>query len=351
VRGGFGNSQLQWEKVRKLNFGLDASVLNERISFSFDVFQHRTSNMIAYEALPVATGFPYAITNDGGMTTKGFEFSLNGRVLNKTDWKVDLGITLGKYRSTIDQLPSDNVLTNFSGATYITSTGKGPNLFYGHKANGVFITDAEATQAGLSVRTANGTLVPFTGGDIRFADLNGDHIIDENDRQVIGDPNPDLFGSGSGRVTWKKFSLDALFTFVQGNDVYNYTRQQLESMSDYANQIDAIRNRWRTNGHQTAIPKATWGDPMGNSRFSDRWIEDGSYLRLRTISLSYHHPFKDGFMKYLDVYVTGNNVFTLTKYKGYDPEFSATESIFGQGVDNTLEPLTKSLLLGLRIGL
>jgi TonB-linked SusC/RagA family outer membrane protein len=351
VRGGFGNSQLQWEKVRKINLGLDAAVLNERISISFDVFQHRTSKMIAYEALPVATGFPYAITNDGGMTTKGFELALNGRVLNKTDWKVDLGITLGKYRSTIDHLPSDNVLTNFGGATYITSTGKGPNLFYGYKTNGLFITDAAAGQAGLSVRKTDGTLAPFTGGDIHFADLNGDHIIDENDRQVIGDPNPDLFGSGSARVTWKKFTLDALLTFIQGNDVFNYTRQQLESMSGYANQTDAIRNRWRTNGHQTGIPKATWNDPMGNSRFSDRWIEDGSYLRLRTISLSYHHPFKDGFMKYLDVYVTGNNVLTLTKYKGYDPEFSATESIFGQGVDNTLEPLTRSLLLGLRIGL
>jgi TonB-linked SusC/RagA family outer membrane protein len=351
VRGGFGNDQLQWEKVRKLDAGIDASFLNERLSISFDVYQRRTTKMIAYEALPVATGFPYAVTNDAGLTTKGLELALNGRLLNKTDWKVDLGITLGKYQSIIDQLPTNNVLTNFSGATYITSVGKEANLFYGYKTNGVFITDADATQAGLSLRRADGTLAPFTGGDIRFVDVNNDHIIDENDRQVIGNPNPGLFGSGSARVAWKKFSLDALCTFVNGNDVYNYTRQQLESMSGYPNQTDAVRNRWRTNGHQTDIPKTTWGDPMGNSRFSDRWIEDGSYFRMRTISLSYHHPFKTGFMKYLDVYVTGNNVFTLTKYKGYDPEFSATESIFGQGVDNTLEPQLKSLLLGVRIGL
>lgn len=351
VRGGFGNNQLQWEKVRKMDLGIDVSFINERLNISFDVYQHRTAKMIAYEALPVATGFPYAITNDGGMTTKGFELALNGRLLNKTDWKVDLGISLGKYTSTLDQLPTNNVLTGFSGATYISSVGQSPNLFYGYRTNGVFVSDADATQAALSLRKADGTLVPFTGGDIRFVDINNDHIIDENDRQVIGNPNPSLFGSGSGRVAWKKFSLEALFTFVQGNDIYNYTRQQLESMSGYANQTDAVRNRWRTNGHQTDIPKASWGDPMGNSRFSDRWIEDGSYFRLRTISLSYHHPFKDGFMKYLDVYVTGNNVLTLTKYKGFDPEFSPTESIFGQGVDNTLEPLTRSLLLGLRIGL
>ncbi|MEO5562405.1 MAG: SusC/RagA family TonB-linked outer membrane protein, partial [Chitinophagaceae bacterium] len=155
----------------------------------------------------------------------------------------------------------------------------------------------------------------------------------------------------TSRLEYKQFSLEALVTYVGGNDVYNYTRNQLESMTGFSNQTEAVVNRWRTNGHETNTPKATWGDPMGNSRFSDRWIEDGSYARLRAVTLSYNHPFKESFLKYINVYVTGNNLITLTKYKGYDPEFSPTESIFGQGVDNTLEPQTRSVLVGVRFGL
>jgi len=194
--------------------------------------------------------------------------------------------------------------------------------------------------------------MPFTGGDVRFVDVNNDHIINENDLQLIGDPNPDFFGSISTRIEYKRFSLDALVTYVGGNDVYNYTRNQLESMSGYSNQTEAVVNRWRTNGHETTMPKAVWGDPMGNSRFSDRWIEDGSYIRLRSVTVSYNLSFaRENFLKYVTVYLSGNNLLTLTKYKGYDPEFSATESIFGQGVENTLEPLSRTAQAGIRIGL
>jgi hypothetical protein len=122
-------------------------------------------------------------------------------------------------------------------------------------------------------------------------------------------------------------------------------------MSNVYNQTTAVLNRWKTNGEVTNMPKAIWGDPMGNSRFSSRWIEEGSYLRLRTLTVSYDVPFKAGFFKYATVYATANNLFTLTNYKGYDPEFSATESIFGQGVDNTLEPQFRSVQMGFRVGL
>jgi hypothetical protein len=142
-----------------------------------------------------------------------------------------------------------------------------------------------------------------------------------------------------------------LFTYSSGNDIYNYTRNQLEGMTGAYNQTNAVLNRWKTNGHQTDIPKATWGDPMGNSRFSNRWIEDGSYIRLRTVTLTYNLPLQSKYFKSLSIYVTGNNLITLTKYKGFDPEFSATESIYGQGVDNTLEPQMRSAQAGFKLGL
>jgi hypothetical protein len=155
----------------------------------------------------------------------------------------------------------------------------------------------------------------------------------------------------SSSLTWRRFTIDALFTFSVGNDVYNYMRAQLESGSNYNNQLPAMANRWRTPGQITNIPKATYGDPMGNSRFSDRWIEDGSYLRVRNISISYNVHIKPSFLKYLTVYAAATNLVTFTKYLGYDPEFSATESVFGQGVDIGLEPQFRSVQTGVRIGL
>jgi hypothetical protein len=351
VRGGFGNEELQWEKVKKLNAGADVAFLNERINFSVDVFKNKTTNMIAYESVPVASGLPYAITNSAGMTTKGIEGSINTRVLNGTSFKWDLGLTIGRSKSTIDRLPSGDVFTSFAGATYLTRVGNTPNLFYGFRTNGIYTNDVSAGAEGLSIRKADGTLVPFKGGDVRFIDKNSDHVIDDNDRGVIGDPNPDFFGAINTKLEYKRFSLDALFSFVKGNDIYNYTRNQLEAMSGVSNQTEAVLNRWKDNAHQTGIPRAVWGDPMGNARFSDRWIEDGSYFRFRTATLSYSMPFNSKFFKYGVVYVTGNNIFTLTHYKGYDPEFNASESVFGRGIDNALEPQFRSVQLGLRIGL
>jgi len=152
-------------------------------------------------------------------------------------------------------------------------------------------------------------------------------------------------------VTWNNWTLDALCTFVAGNSIYNFTRSQIESLAGVNNQSQAMNNRWRTDGHVTDVPKATWGDPLQNGRFSDRWIENGSYLRLRTVSLSYSWPVNKKVLKYVTAYLTGNNLLTLTNYLGYDPEFSATNSILGQGTDLLLEPIQKSCQLGIRIGL
>jgi hypothetical protein len=229
--------------------------------------------------------------------------------------------------------------------------GGSPNEFYGHRANGVYSTNAIAASEGLSLRKPDGTLVAFTGGDIRFADLNGDKVIDDNDREALGSPNPEWHGSFFSKFSYKRFSLNTLFTFTSGNEIFNYTRAQLEGMNNAYNQTENVLNRWKADGQVTNTPKAAWGDPMGNSRFSSRWIEDGSYLRLRTVSLSYDVPFKAGFLKYITVYATGNNLITLTEYKGYDPEFSPTQSVFGQGVDNTLEPQLRSVQVGFKLGL
>lgn len=351
VRANFGNSLLQWESVHKANLGIDAALLNERINLSFDVYQNRTYKMLMNEALPTIAGITQALTNSGSMRTTGAEISLMSRILNKPALKWDLGFTAAHYISKVTRLPNGDIVTDFAGGSYLSSRYKIPNLFYGWKTNGIYTTNAEAAAEGLRAVQGNGAIVPFKGGDVRFQDINGDKIIDNNDRQIIGDPNPDYFGSITNHVEWKRFAFEMLFTFSQGNDIYNYTRRQLESQANYNNQTPAVLNRWRTDGQVSTMPRASYGDPSGNSRFSDRWIEDGSYFRLRTASLSYNLPIKAGFLRYSVLYITGNNLFTLTKYLGYDPEMSASPGVFTQGVDVTLEPQFRSVQVGLRIGL
>lgn len=351
VRGNIANPHIKWEKVAKFNVGVDGSFLNERLSMSVDYYINTTSDMLNYVPVASVGGITSFIDNQGGMRTTGIDFNLDGRLLNKS-FKWDIGINLGTYNNKTTQLAGNtDILTTYANGTYLTRVGETTNTFFGQRTNGVYATDAEASAEGLSIVNGAGVKMPFKGGDMRFVDTNGDKIIDGKDRVVIGNPNPDLFGGFNNSFAYKNWNLDVLFSFSLGNDIYNYTRSVLESASTYYNQTDLIRNRWRGEGQVTNVPKAAYGDPMGNATFSDRWIEDGSYLRLRTINLSYTIPLKTKAIKYAKVYGTANNVFTLTNYLGYDPEFSASGSIFTQGVDVTMEPQFRSFQLGLRVGL
>lgn len=352
VRGNIGNPNLQWETVKKFNIGADLGIFNERVNASFDLYANRTRNMVVYETVSNTSGFDYAVSNAGAMRTLGAELALKARIFKSTDLTVDLGINLSRYKNEVQSLPNGDILTQFAGATYLTSVGRDANLFYGLQSSGVYSTTAEANESGLSRRLSNGDLVPFTAGDMQFVDTNNDNVIDNKDRMVIGNPNADLFGSFSTNITYKRFSLEALFNFSVGNDIYNGLRYNLEKMSGYENQSAAVANRWRAEGQQTDMPKATWGDPIGNSEFSSRWIEDGSYLRLKNLVLGYDFKVNDmNYIKSIKLYATANNLITFTKYLGYDPEFSATSSIFGQGTDIGLAPQFTSFQLGLRLGL
>jgi TonB-linked SusC/RagA family outer membrane protein len=352
VRGNIGNTNLQWETVRKTNVGIDFGFFNERLNGSFDVFSNKTSNMIIFERTGSENGFDSIESNSGAMHTFGAELGLNARIVSTPDFTFDFGYRMSHYNNEVQSLPTGDILTEFGGATYLTSVGKDANLFYGLKSNGVYSTTAEASADGLLKRMTNGDLVPFGGGDMRFTDVNGDKVIDDKDRVVIGNPNATITGSFNTDFTYKRFSLKALFNYSVGNDLYNGLRYNLEKMSGYENQSTAVANRWRAEGQQTDMPKATWGDPMGNAAFSDRWIEDGSYLRLKNLVVGYDVPINGNKgIKYIQLYATANNLLTVTKYLGFDPEFSATSSIFGQGADIGLTPQFTSYQLGLRLGL
>ena len=186
---------------------------------------------------------------------------------------------------------------------------------------------------------------------MHFVDINGDGVIDAADKTIIGNPNPLLYGNLFANVTWRNLTLSIGFNYVLGNDVYNYQRSILEGGNNFYNQTLAMTNRWRFEGQTTSIPRAVYGDPMGNSRFSDRWIEDGSYLRLKTLNLSYKVPLSLSWLQGLTIWTEANNLFTLSRYLGSDPEFSAANSVLYQGIDTGNVGIGRAFTFGMKINL
>lgn len=352
VRGNIPNTELQWETAIKRNVGLDLQFLDERLGINVDLYSNTTQNLLCVKTLSSQAGIKNYLTNDGSLSNKGYELAVQGRLINSV-FKWDLGLQVSHYTNRLESYADEKTETLYAGATILTKVGQPLGLFYGHKTEGVYSNQDQAEVAGLSTLSSKGVVEPFAAGDVRFVNMDDDPLIDLNDRVVIGDPNPDLFGSIHSSMSWKNFSLQVLFTYSLGNDIYNALRHNLEAMEGSTNQTKAVLNRWRTDDHHTLVPKALWGDPMGNARFSDRWIEDGSFMKLKTLTLSYQVPLSKttGILQGLELYVTGNNLFTLTRYLGYDPEFNISQNPLYYGIDTGVTPLAASVLFGLRIAL
>ena len=357
---GIGNSNIQWETTRRLNVGVETSVFNNRLSFGLNYFRSWTNNLLTLQSVNFLSGLETGWSNGGKLNNHGYDITVNAKLLARKDWQWQLGVSVGHYKNVITELPDGAAYTDNEvyGATIRTQVGQAANLFYGYKTLGVFSTSEEAVAAGITGEKGlyfmadNGVdKMYFGAGDVHFADLNGDGQITEADRTVIGDPNPDIYGNIFTSLAWKRLRLDIRFNYSLGNDVFNYMRAQMEGGSRFMNQSTALNKRWQAEGQQTDIPRITFQDPMGNSRFSDRWIEDGSYLRLKTVTLSYNLPLKSQYIQGLQFWVQGNNLLTFTKYLGSDPEFSMTSSVIGQGIDLGRLGLGRSIIAGLKINL
>lgn len=351
IRAGIPNPAIQWETGTRGNLGLDLSLWNDRISASIDAYAYRTDNMLVQQWVNPASGFSHVLANNGGMRNRGIEASVQALIINRPNVKWQTGLTYAANRNRVEALGSERVIADHAGASVISIVGQPVAMYYGYRTQGIFPTTAEAVASGLRTRNPDGSLSNFQGGDVRFTDLNGDRIIDAQDRQIIGSALPKYHGGITNRIRISKFTIDALLTYVVGGDVVNMLRYQLETASGYGNQLASVANRWRAEGQVTDMPRAAFGDPSGNARFSDRWIEDGSYLRLRALTLSYDLQFGDRFLKNATLYLTGNNLLTFTKYMGYDPEFSAGNAPALQGIDTGLDPLFRSATFGIRMGL
>ena len=329
----FSNPNLTWETTTQSNIGLDVALFKNRLAFAIDAYIKNTTNLLMEVPLPATSPVPSIYRNEGEMTNKGIEFSVDSRNLTgELEWNTNFNISLN--RNKLNKLSLQKVY-------YYAST-------------------SEATSEQVVRITEGQPLGKFWGlisegvdpqtGDIKYKDLNGDGRITVSDKTYIGDPNPDFTFGFTNDFSYKNFTLSVFFQGSYGNDIYNASRIETEGMYDGKNQSTAVLNRWKKRGDITDIPRAVKG--TDNIKASSRWVEDGSYLRLKTLTLAYNLPtqaLQQYGIRKVQPYFTAQNLWTLTNYKGFDPEVNEGLSGPTMGIDWGTYPQTKSFIFGLNI--
>lgn len=341
VSSTFANPYIHWEEVAQTNIGFDASLFNSRVMFSFDAYLKETRDMLVKASIPITSGFEdttTTYTNAGKVRNQGIEMSLHTiNLTGELGWETNLTATYNKNK--IKDLNSDvPYYINQINNSYVTMLAKDYpiNVFYGYVTDGIFQNQSEvnthAVQPGAEP------------GDIRFRDLNNDGVINDSDRTVIGNPNPSWLFSMNNSLSYKGFELSVFLQGIAGNKIYNANNIDNTGMAAAYNQTTDVLKRWQGEGTSNSMPRAVFGDPNQNTRVSDRFVENGSYLRLKNITLSYTFPkqwLQKAQIENARLSLSCENVATITGYSGFDPEVGIN------GIDQNRYPISRTFSLGL----
>ncbi len=353
-----GNADLEWEKTKQWNIGLDAGVLNNRLTLSAEYFIRKTDNLILNVPTPPSFGFNNTgvLANVASMENKGFELQAGyNKTAGEFTWNLTGNITfirnkvlsLNTETATIDQGGDQD----FGGGAHITRTSAGQVIqsYFGYVVTGIFQSADEVTKS----PTQN----PGTGaGDLKFADLDKDGKITDNDRTFIGNYLPKFSYALNYSARYKNFDASLFLQGVQGNKIFNAARIISEGMARLFGSGTAVLNAWTPSNTNTSIPRAISGDPNQNVRPSTRWIEDGSYLRLKNIIIGYTVPNKvlqsvtKGTISSFRLYISSQNLLTFTGYDGWDPEIGSKNTTLTNGIDYGQYPAARSFQFGLQVG-
>lgn len=352
-----GNRDLEWETTKQINIGLDLGLFRNKLTLTAEYYQRKTDNLILNVPLPPSFGFITSTVaqNVGAMKNSGFEFQL-GYTERQHEFKWNASVNMSFVTNQVTRLAEG--VTNIEaggdadfGSYNITNTAVGQSIqsFYGWEVEGIFQSNDEVTKH--ATQTA-GT----AAGDLKFKDQNGDGVIDINDRKFLGSFIPKVTYAVNLGANYKNFDLSMFFQGVQGNKVFNATRVITEGMVRFFNAGTQVLNAWTPTNTNTDIPRAISSDPNQNARPSTRFLEDGSFLRLKNIMLGYNLPANSiksatrGTVKSLRFYVSAQNILTFTKYSGYDPEVGnrTPNSSLTSGIDFAVYPQPKSFQVGLQ---
>lgn len=335
------NPNIHWETVKQTNIGIDATMFNSRVNLTFDAYIKNTTDMLVKASIPITSGFSdtsTTYTNAGRVRNTGFEVNLNTLNLKgDLEWETTLAYTYNKNKIK-DLNSSVPYYINQINNSYVTMLDKGYpiNVFYGYVTDGIFQNlqevNSHAIQSGAEP------------GDIRFKDLDNNGVINDNDRTILGNPNPTHLFSLNNILRYKGFELSFYFQGVAGNKIFNANNIDLTGMAAAYNQRTEVLQRWSGEGTSNTIPRAVFGDPNQNSRVSDRFVENGSYIRLKNLSLSYNFPkswLNKLTMENARLTLSCENVFTLTGYSGFDPEVGIN------GIDLSAYPISRTFNIGL----
>jgi len=360
------NENLSWESTTQLDIGVDVGLLNDRIDLSMDYYSMVTSDLLFSVPLPEYSGYGSQLKNIGKVGNKGFELSLNSRnLVGEFSW--DMGINVSANRNKVLELPDDGIDIQYSsgpghlvglGNTQILREGEPVGVFYGWIYDGVYQEGDDFIEGGGFEQEAGGEKFRDIDGT---RDVNGeltgvpDSQLNNDDRAIIGDPNPDFIWGFNNDFRWKGFDLNVFFQASQGNDVFNYTLLELDLLAGRNNATTAALERWTPTNTDTDVPKANGGR---SRRATSRWIHDGSFIRLKNLALGYNIPQSvlDRLnIRKLRVYVSAQNILTFTDYEGYDPEVNyrssgATNSNRNLGLDYASYPNAKSYTFGINLG-
>lgn len=339
------NPGVRWEEVQQTNIGVDLGLFNQRVNLSLDAYIKNTNDMLVPMAVPISTGYSdedRPDVNAGKVQNKGIELTLMTQNFKGTfEWNTRFNVSYNTNK--IKDLNSDTPMfmntIEMSNVT-IQAVSHPINSFYGFVTDGIFQNDEEVDKH--AVQVVGGT----APGDIRFKDLDNNGVIDDNDRTYIGNPTPNWMFSMDNSLSYKGFDLAIFLQGVAGNDIYNANRIWQEGMSIPQNQTTEVLNRWTGEGTSNVMPRAVYGDPNKNTRHSDRFIEDGSYLRIKNLTLGYtlpKHIVKKAMMNNARIYISCENLYTFTSYSGFDPEVGLN------GIDLSVYPLTRTYSIGLNI--
>lgn len=352
VPGGYGNDELKHEVNRQYSAGVDAAFLGNRYRLSLSYFNMDISDLLIYEELNPYLGYDVYPSNNASFTKNGIELNLFAQVIKNSIFNADIMLNVTTQQNEVTSVKNNKLVTEVPGFEIVNTTGSAVNSYYGYVYKGVFSTEEEATEANL----LNDIGLPFGPGDAIYEDISGpkgtpDGVINDHDKTVLGSSSPDIFGGITLRLGYRGWGIETMMQYVNGNELFNYIRQQNEKMTDMSNQSITTLRRWSYDGQQTDIPRALWKDPIGNTAFSSRWIEDGSYMRWKYITLSYSPGTKLLFFRDFSVFLTGMNLLTFTDYLGYDPEFSHSSRSLIQGADYGMMPNARTFMLGVKLGL